>query len=276
MRRYYIYTVLVSAVGILGGCSEKPGNDDVPPQGPSSRSVAEIQYVSRLTDGTLIASEADFSSINDYMVNTLEGKEKASLTVLDRMDGVSVARMMQLSVNTYRWTAYALNNVTSASASEGSAVYFNEPASSIMSYKSGDGAWLCGFTPSVAGAFQKLDAEGNVTSSNNVNSDVNFYTVRLSTEEQISGFGGVSGAMNTVKTSHRNMIVIGTVKNSLFSKLQSAVASVDSAYKAIEIVKGTDYTLFMVSADRYWNYYDVQETQLNGGIKAYAVHVGWK
>lgn len=31
-----------------------------------------------------------------------------------------------------------------------------------------------------------------------------------------------------------------------------------------------------VSAERYWNYYDVKETGLAGGINAYAIHLGWK
>ncbi len=276
MKRYYIGTAIAAALVFFAGCSEKPEDEGKTPAGPSNRSVAEIQYVSRLADATLISSEADFDAINNYMVNTLKGKEKASLTILDRMDGASVPKMMQLSVNTFRWNTYALNNVTSASASEGSAIYFNEPSASVTSHKAGSGAWLCGFCPSVAGVFQKLDGEGNITSSNNVSSDVNFYTVRLSTEEQIAGFGGASGAMNTVKAQYKNMLVLGTVKTDLFGKLQSAVTAADAAYKATEIVRGTGYTLFMVSAERYWSYYDVEETQLAGGIKAYAVHVGWK
>lgn len=276
MKRYYIGTVLASVLVLFAGCSEKPDDGGVAPQNPASRAIAEIQYVSRLTDGALISSEADYNAINDYMVNTLKGRENASLTILDRMDGAAVSKMMQISVNTNRWTAFALNNVTSSSGPEGSAMYFNDPSSSIMSYKAGSGAYLCGFAPSVAGAFQKLDGEGNITSSNNVTSAVNFYTVRLDTEEQIAGFGGASGAMNTVKSQYRNMLVLGTVKNSLFGKLESAVTSADAAYKAMEIVKGADYTIFMVSADRYWNYYDVKETGLAGGINAYAIHLGWK
>ncbi|MCM1178145.1 MAG: hypothetical protein NC308_09835 [Clostridium sp.] len=276
MKRYKIVALLAMAAGIMAGCTDKPEGEDNNPQTPTSRAVAEIQFVSRLDEDSLINSDSDFNTINNYMVKTLKGKENASLTVLDRTDGGTVSEMLEISVNTYRWAAFALNNVVSSGSYEGSTIFFNEPSSSISSFAAGNGAYLCGCAPEVAGAFQKLDGDGNIISSNNVASTVNFYTVRLSTEEQISGFGGASGAMNTVKTQYRNMIVLGTVKNSLFDKLQSAVASVDSAYKAIEIVNGTDYTLFMVSADRYWNYYDVQETQLNGGIKAYAVHVGWK
>ncbi|MDE6872211.1 MAG: hypothetical protein K2J62_08870 [Bacteroidales bacterium] len=277
MKRYNAISVLALAAGLFIGCTEKEGdNGSSAGQGPVSRAVAEIQFVSRLDEGTLVTSDADCNTLNDYMVKTLNGKQGASLTVLDRTDGATVSQMLEISVNTYRWSAFALNSVSSGSY-EGSTIFFNQPSNGIFSFASGDGAYLCGLAPEVAGVFQKLDAEGNIISSNNVTSAVNFYTVRLSSEEQIAGFGGASGAMNTVKAQYRNMIVIGTVKNGLMDKLKDAVQSADSTYSAIEIVKGVDYTVFMLGSDRYWNYYDFDEMKLtSNGISAYAIHVGWK
>ena len=274
--RYLKAIALFSAAVFFAGCSEKGGETPGGEDKPSNRSIAEIQFVSRLTDGTLVGTDGDFSSINDYMVNTLKGRKEASLTLLDRMDGAQVKKIMDLSVNTYRWNTFALNRMASASVYEGSAVFFNNPASSVASYSSGNGSYVCGLVPSVAGKYQKLDADGNVISSNDVTSDINFYTVRFSSEDQINAFGGASGTMMTIKQAARNMILIGTVKNSLFDKLSGAVTAADSAYNVKEIAKGKDYTIFMLSNSRFWNYYGYEEVPLAGDIVSYEISVGWK
>lgn len=275
--RYFKAIALFSAAVFFAGCSDKGGETPGGNEGaPSNRSIATIQFVSRLNDGSLVASDAEFKALHDYMVNELKGREGASLTVLDRMDGSAVSKIMELSVDTYRWQTFALNRMASKTSFEGSAVFFNEPASSITSYPSGKGAYICGLLPSVAGKFQKLDADGNITSSNDVTQVINFYTVRFSTEEQINAFGGAAGVMASIKTAARNMVCIGTVKTALFDKLSSAVKGVDSGYSVHEVVKGSDYTVFMLGGDKFWNYYGCDKTEFKEGFAAYTINVGWK
>lgn len=75
--RYLKAIALFSAAVFFAGCSEKGGETPGGEDKPSNRSIAEIQFVSRLTDGTLVGTDGDFNSINDYMVNTLKGRKEA-------------------------------------------------------------------------------------------------------------------------------------------------------------------------------------------------------
>ena len=79
---------------------------------PSDKFNARIQFVSRLSDGALITGDADYTALNNYMVNTLKSREEAWLTVFDRSDNANLDKVMQISINTYRWTAFAFNGLT--------------------------------------------------------------------------------------------------------------------------------------------------------------------
>lgn len=43
---------------------------------PSDKFNARIQFVSRLSDGALITGDADYTALNNYMVNTLKSREE--------------------------------------------------------------------------------------------------------------------------------------------------------------------------------------------------------
>lgn len=59
---------------------------------PSDKFNARIQFVSRLSDGALITGDADYTALNNYMVNTLKSREEAWLTVFDRSDNATWTR----------------------------------------------------------------------------------------------------------------------------------------------------------------------------------------
>ena len=85
-KRYLsIFLALALAAPVFTGCDngldEYKSGETIAP--PSDKFKAEIQFVSRLTDGALAGSDADYAAIDNYMVNTLEGRGKSWLTVLD-------------------------------------------------------------------------------------------------------------------------------------------------------------------------------------------------
>lgn len=60
---------------------------------PSDKFNARIQFVSRLSDGALITGDADYTALNNYMVNTLKSREEAWLTVFDRSDNANLDKV---------------------------------------------------------------------------------------------------------------------------------------------------------------------------------------
>ena len=63
---------------------------------PSDKFNARIQFVSRLSDGALITGDADYTALNNYMVNTLKSREEAWLTVFDRSDNANLDKARRL------------------------------------------------------------------------------------------------------------------------------------------------------------------------------------
>ena len=81
--------------------------------------------------------------------------------------------------------------------------------------------------------------------------------------------------MNKLKREKMNMLMIGTVKNELFSGLQSTVASTDATFHAHNLAQGSGYTLFMISEERFWAPTGVTSDNLANGITAYTVNLMW-
>ena len=46
---------------------------------------------------------------------------------LDRSDNANLDKVMQISINTYRWTAFAFNGLTNRTTYKGSTLFFNQP-----------------------------------------------------------------------------------------------------------------------------------------------------
>ena len=220
---------------------------------PSDKFNARIQFVSRLSDGALITGDADYTALNNYMVNTLKSREEAWLTVFDRSDNANLDKVMQISINTYRWTAFAFNGLTNRTTYKGST----------------------GFSPLMEGTRTDKDENGTVTGTVDIAYDINFRTVRFETNEQINAFGGENGVMNTLKRENMNMLMIGTVKNDLLGALESAVQNTDGSFKVYNVASGSAYTIFMLAEERFWGFTDVAPISVGNGIEAYTINVMW-
>lgn len=242
---------------------------------PSDKFNAKIQFVSRLSDGALITGDADYTALNNYMVNTLKSREEAWLTVFDRSDNTNLPKVMDISVNTYRWTTFAFNGLTNRTTYKGSTLFFNQPTRSVKATACGKGCYVTGFSPLMEGTRTDKDENGTVTGTVDIAYNINFRTVRFETNDQINAFGGENGVMNTLKRENMNMLMIGTVKNDLFGALESAVQGTDSSFKVHKIATGGAYTIFMLAEERFWDFTGVSSTGVGSGIEAYTIDVMW-
>lgn len=195
-KRYLsIFLALALAAPVFTGCDngldEYKSGETIAP--PSDKFKAEIQFVSRLTDGALAGSDADYAAIDNYMVNTLEGRGKSWLTVLDRADGANLPKTMQTALNTKRWTAFAFNRIANKSSYQGSMLYFNGPTTEVKGTPSGSGCYVTGFAPTLNGTRTDKDEDGNVTGTTNVSFAISFNTARFENADQINAFGGKNG-----------------------------------------------------------------------------------
>ena len=162
-KRYLsIFLALALAAPVFTGCDngldEYKSGETIAP--PSDKFNAEIQFVTRLTDGALAGSDADYAAIDNYMVNTLEGRGKSWLTVLDRADGANLPKTMQTALNTKRWTAFAFNRIANKSSYQGSMLYFNGPTTEVKGTPSGSGCYVTGFAPTLNGTRTDKDEDG--------------------------------------------------------------------------------------------------------------------
>ena len=206
---------------------------------PSDKFNARIQFVSRLSDGALITGDADYTALNNYMVNTLKSREEAWLTVFDRSDNA------------------------------------NLPTRSVKATACGKGCYVTGFSPLMEGTRTDKDENGTVTGTVDIAYDINFRTVRFETNKQINAFGGENGVMNTLKRENMNMLMIGTVKNDLLGALESAVQNTDGSFKVYNVASGSAYTIFMLAEERFWGFTDVAPISVGNGIEAYTINVMW-
>ena len=256
--------------GCDNGLDEYKSGSTITP--PSDKYNAEIQFVTRLTDGALAGSDADYTAIDNYMVNTLQGKEKSWLTILDRADGANLPKTMQTALNTKRWTAFAFNRIANKTSYQGSMLYFNGPTTMVKGSPAGSGCYITTTEPTLKGTRTDKDEDGNVTGTSDVSFGINFNTARFETSDQINAFGGVLSGLHYNK---QNLLMIGTVKNDLFGALQSAAAHTNEVIQVHEVVKGSAYTIFMLADSRFWGFTDVKSTSLGNGIEAYAINVMW-
>lgn len=242
---------------------------------PSDKFNATIQFVSRLNDGALITSDADYTALNNYMVNTLKSREEAWLTLFDRSDNANLSKVMEISLNTYRWTAFAFNGLANRTTYKGSTLFFNQPTRLVRATASGKGCYVTGFSPLMEGTRTDKDEAGTVTGTVEIAYNINFRTARFETNDQIAAFGGEEGVMNKLKRENMNMLMIGTVKNDLYGSLESAVKGADGSFDIYNIATGSAYTIFMLAQERFWGFTSVSSTSVGNGIEAYAINVMW-
>lgn len=279
VKRYFLnLTILTLIAPTFVGCND--GLEDLSSQAyaaPSDKFNTQIQFVSRLTDGKLATSEADFTAINNYLVNTLEGKEKSWLTILDRMDGNSNTKVLQAALDTKRWTSFAPNKITNKTSYEGSVLFYNTHSQTLKSTPVGEGAYVMGFNPTLDGTRTDLDPDGKVILPLvKVSFPINFRTTRFDSQDQLNAFGGAAGVMNALKAQNMNFLMVGTVKNDLFESLNSTVTNTDPSFKVFSVAKGSAYTIFLLAEKRFWALNKVEKTTLAGSeIDAYNISIMW-
>lgn len=273
----YLSTALALAVALSSFTACDNGLEDYNKDSfspPSDKFNAKIQFVSRLTDGKLATSDADYTAINNYMVNTLQGKTGSWLTVLDRVDGNSLDKTLQTSLNTQRWTAFAMNRIADKTAYEGSMLYFNNPSTLSKGTASGAGCFVTGIAPTMKGVRVERDAEGNIKSSKDVSFPVHFRTVRFENADQIGAFASDGGVLAGLYYDNMNFLMVGTVKNDLFGALQTAAQGA-GGYFVERVAQGSAYTIFMLADTRFWGFTGMTSESLGNGIEVYTVNVMW-
>lgn len=116
-----------------------------------------------------------------------------------------------------------------------------------------------------------------MTATKDISFDVNFLTARFETADQISAFGGKNGILRSCYDRNMSLLMIGTVKNDLFAQLESAAKSAAGSYefKVFNVAAGSQYTIFMLTEERFWGFNGVETKSLTGGISAYNISVMW-
>ena len=129
----------------------------------------------------------------------------------------------------------------------------------------------------LAGIRSEKGEDGEVTATKDISFDVNFLTARFETADQISAFGGKNGILRSCYDRNMSLLMIGTVKNDLFAQLESAAKSAAGSYefKVFNVAAGSQYTIFMLTEERFWGFNGVETKSLTGGISAYNISVMW-
>ncbi len=265
---------IILAVASCGGKDNtQNGGDPQPAAQGTTRTEGVLYMVSRLDGNTLFSSDADATAVDNYVKNTLKGSAGKEFTILDRVDGSGLVKANTIAVNNYRWIFHNIGRQVSKTDFQTSAVFMNSPQRDVHSLQAAS-TWFTFFNPTLKGKFIKMDADGKVEKSNNVEYSVKFYTGRISVPEEAAAFGGTTGTFSKIMKENSNGIVIGTVRNDLLTSLSDGVAAAGG--KLTTVKDGSAYTIFMAAAERFWSLNGVEETTISGGINSYAINISWK
>lgn len=276
MRNNMTYGLRMLSAGLLAvamiGCTGKEGGEGEGKE--TTETSAIVEYVSTLTDKSLMDSESDYSEIRSF-VKTLYSDGKAPLVLLDRTDGAAKGKVAGIALDNTKWTSFAMYRQSSEDSFEGSSFIFQKPTRNVYNMACGSGCHIAGLDVALNGNIIRKDPDGNIISQKTVEAQAEMYNVNFSTSEQVAAFGGESGVFRSLVSAKKNLVMLGTVKNEDFETLKGAVAAVDASYVVSELKKGTEYTLFMLGSKRYWRLNGVSETPLSNGIVSYSVDLRW-
>lgn len=280
MKRYLSFIlVLLLAAPLVTGCDndldEYPSDAPVP--APSDKFTTSVQFVSSLNDAPI--RETVYPKFSEWM-KTLD--EAAWLTVLDRADNVGVATAMQTAMDSKRWTAYAFNKMTGG-VQQGSMLYLggwgtvDTYITGAKGIPSGSGSQVTRVNVKMTGVRTDKTEDGTVTGTTDVSFNVEFMTARFETADQIAAFGGKQGVLRACYDEEMSLLMIGTVKSDLMETLQTAALEAGNSYalKVIPVVEGGQYTIFMLTEERFWGLNGVEKTALADGIDVYDISVMW-
>ncbi len=276
----YLTAALVLAVAVpaLTGCNDDNTSafDSISVK-PSERFNTKIYFVSRLSDKATASTDADYSAISAYVAKHTAANG-AWLTVVDRADatlnGSDLSKSLKIALDNKRWSALAFNKISKSTQFEGSMLLFNKYTTSVQGYPVTADCYVTGFAPKMLGKRTDTDDAGKVTYAD-VSFNVNFRTVRFSSDAQIDAFGGEKGVMTQLKREKMNMLMVGTVKSSLFGKLKDTVHNTDESFVVSGVVTDGEYTLFVLAEKRFWAFNSVETETLSAGLNAYTINLMW-
>ena len=277
MKTYIsIFLSFAMAAPLFTGCDngldEYPSDAPIP--APSDKFTTNVQFVSLLSDASLGTGYVDY-------LNALDDKN-TWMTIVDRVDDGNQSAVMKAAWDTERWMTFAFNKMANKKA-EGSMLYMgswgtlNTYITGAAGIPSGNGCYVTEVKTKLAGIRSEKGEDGEVTATKDTSFDVNFLTARFETADQISAFGGKNGILRSRYDRNMSLLMIGTVKNDLFGQLEAAAKSAAGSYefKVINVAAGSQYTIFMLTEERFWGFNGVETKSLTGGISAYNISVMW-
>lgn len=277
MKTYIsIFLSFAMAAPLLTGCDngldEYPSDAPIP--APSDKFTTNVQFVSLLSDASLGTGYIDY-------LNALDDKN-TWMTIIDRVDDGNQSAVMKAAWDTERWMTFAFNKMANKKA-EGSMLYLG-PWGTLNTYitgstgvPTGSGCYVTEVKTKLAGIRSDKGEGGVVTGTKDVSFDANFLTARFETADQIAAFGGRNGILRSFYDQTMSLLMIGTVRNDLFAQLESAAQSASGSYalKVINVAAGSQYTIFMLTEERFWGFNGVETKPLTGGISVYNINVMW-
>ena len=277
MKTYIsIFLSFAMAAPLFTGCDngldEYPSDAPIP--APSDKFTTNVQFVSLLSDASLGTEYVDY-------LNALDDKN-TWMTIADRVDDGNQSAVMKAAWDTERWMTFAFNKMANKKA-EGSMLYMgswgtlNTYITGAAGIPSGNGCYVTEVKTKLAGIRSEKGEDGEVTATKDISFDVNFLTARFETADQISAFGGKNGILRSCYDRNMSLLMIGTVKNDLFAQLESAAKSAAGSYefKVFNVAAGSQYTIFILTEERFWGFNGVETKSLTGGISAYNISVMW-
>ena len=277
MKTYIsIFLSFAMAAPLFTGCDngldEYPSDAPIP--APSDKFTTNVQFVSLLSDASLGTEYVDY-------LNALDDKN-TWMTIADRVDDGNQSAVMKAAWDTERWMTFAFNKMANKKA-EGRMLYMgswgtlNTYITGAAGIPSGNGCYVTEVKTKLAGIRSEKGEDGEVTATKDISFDVNFLTARFETADQISAFGGKNGILRSCYDRNMSLLMIGTVKNDLFAQLESAAKSAAGSYefKVFNVAAGSQYTIFMLTEERFWGFNGVETKSLTGGISAYNISVMW-
>ena len=273
MKSLKTFSIVALALPLLFASCSKPAGEDDKPTGPVKVPSTVISYVSTLDGTALFENPQIGAKAISYTADVM--KKDASLVLLDRLDNTGLIPLMEMMSENKKWSANCFEGIKSPTVFESSQIVFNAPTRQISSYKIADDAYVTLTPQQVQGVIKTVDADNNVISKKEVSVKVVYANTRLKSAENVAVFVKANGTLSKMIQDNMNFLMIGTVKNDAFDALQKGTATLDKRYVVTEIVKGPEYTVFMLAGTRYWNLNSFKTVDLSSGLKAYEIDVKW-
>lgn len=254
--------MLIGILAISCGKTGETGKSVTPTQGAMKKS-ATIQFVSRLSDKTLFDSDNTADKLNSYIKTALKGKEGSYITILDRSDGNGNTKVLDMAVNTFKWSYSSVEGYDASAGFKISSILVNAPVRELKSYQLSSMNYLTGLDTKISGTIVNQSNE-----TKKVEIEIDFHTSQINADNEADA---LIKSLATIKKP----LIIGTVKSELFTSFKSKAESSDTNIKVKELAGGSKYKLFLLSSERFWRLNKVDKSNIADGIDAYGIDLAW-